>query len=68
MSLKHRIGKLEEAAGSERCDNCREWSELFIVFEKHGMDPPDGLPEDCPGCGYEPLVIIVRRTKEAGKL
>jgi hypothetical protein len=68
VSLKNRIDKLEEEAEPERCDNCRDWPDPFIVFEKRGKDPLDGLPDYCPKCGYEPVVIIVHYTKEAGRL
>jgi hypothetical protein len=67
VSLKSRIDKLEEEAGSERCDNCRDWPDSF-VFEQHSKDALDGLPDDCPKCGYEPVVIIVHYTEEAGRL
>jgi hypothetical protein len=65
--LGDRITKLEDAE-PKRCDTCRDWPYPFIVFEESGKDPLVDIPERCPKCGYEPLVIIVRYSEEAGRM
>jgi hypothetical protein len=68
MSLKHRIGRLEEEVEPERCDNCQDWPDPFVVYEASDKDPLEGMPDHCPKCGYEPFVIIVCYSEEAGRL
>ncbi len=65
--LGDRIKKLEDAE-PERCDNCRGWPDPFWVFEGSLKDPLEGMPERCPRYGYEPFVVVVRYTEEAGRL
>lgn len=65
--LGKRLRKLE-AAEPERCDNCRDWPDPFVVCEESDKDPLEGVPERCPKCRYEPYVIIVRFTEMAGRL
>jgi hypothetical protein len=50
MSLKHRIGRLEEEAEPERCDNCQDWPDPFVVYEASDKDPLEGMPDHCPKC------------------
>lgn len=64
MSLKNRIRALEDEAGPERCDNCREWEEWVVRHEGFG----ESDPAPCPGCGFQQGIIRVRHTKEAGRL
>ena len=64
MSLKRRIDRLEEAAGPERCDNCRAWQEWVVRYEDSGK--PD--PQPCPKCGFQQSIIRVVHTEEAGRL
>jgi hypothetical protein len=64
MSLKKRIRKLEDQAGPERCDNCREWNEWVVRHERYG----ESDPAPCLGCGFQQGIIRVVHTEEAGKL
>ena len=48
MSLKRRIDRLEEEAGPERCDNCREWNEWVVRYE--GSGEPNPTP--CQGVAF----------------
>jgi hypothetical protein len=68
VSLKNRVDRLEEEAGPQRCDYCRGWREPFVVVEEAGKHPLAGLPDYCPKCGYEPVIVIVQFTEEAGRL
>jgi hypothetical protein len=71
MSLKNRIDRLEEEAGPKRCDNCREWPDRIITRGEPGKDPHyAGVTERCERCGFAPLwiVIVIRRSKEAGRM
>ncbi len=64
MSLRRRIRALEEAAGPERCGNCREWQEWVVRYEDRG----EPNPTPCPRCGFQQNVIVVCYTEEAGRL
>jgi hypothetical protein len=60
MNLKDRVDRLEEKSFG-RCKVC------FLTREIEGTLIPEP-PEICPHCGYEPRVVVVRRTYEAGRL
>ena len=65
--LGDRLKKLEEAE-PERCGNCRDWPEPFIVYAESGKDPLEDVPDHCPKCRNAPFIVVVHFTEEAGRL
>jgi hypothetical protein len=69
-SIDNRLKKLENEE-PQRCDACLPWGDTPRISLHHSdgtSTGPDGPPERCESCGYEPLHIIVRHTHEAAKM
>jgi hypothetical protein len=66
-SIDDRLKKLE-GEGPQRCDACLPWGDRPRISHHHSdgtSTEPDGPPERCERCGYEPVHIIVNYTHEA---
>jgi hypothetical protein len=71
MSIKHRIGRLEEEAGQERCENCLPWGDTPRISHHYPdgtTNDPSWPPERCSKCGYEPFTIIIEHTHVAARM
>ena len=61
MSLKDRLGKLEQNAKGRRCRACKEWPETQVRYlDGDAPNSEQQAPVNCGVCGFEPLQIVVR--------
>ncbi len=60
MGLSTRLTRLEQRQPVRRCATCRDWPDARVAYDPPGSGPEPAIPECCPVCGWEPVLIDVR--------